>query len=611
MTDRSPRPSTGIRLMLATWLAVGAAALPGSAAHAATDPAAPPVDVPDTLAGVYLSARVAQVTRDLPNAARFLAEVLKSTPDDQPLQNRAFLVNLSLGRIPEALRYARQLGDTGGTARLPSLVLSLDDAKAGRYADVEKRAATLPGETMQRTIGALLTAWSEAAQGRTAEAVAALDPLGRSAELAPLQNLHIGFIQQLAGDTAAAEASFRRAMDRQSGNSFRITDALGRLLEQTGRKDDARALYQSQAGMELANAAIRRLDSGKAPQPLIANPRDGFAQAMFDLASIANQPDTQDLALLYGFLALDMNPDMPTARMLVGEILEAQGRYEDAQAMFAAVPADSALDWLARLRGAEILDRLDRTDEAIAILEKLASDQPTRAEPLVALGDLLRGHEKFADAAAAYDRAVARLPTPLKPQNWPLLYSRGISLERSGQWPRAEADFDEALVLQPDQPSVLNYLGYSWLEQNRKLPQALRLIERAVQQRPDDGSIVDSLGWAYYRLKQFDRAATFMQRAVDLRPQDATINAHYGDVLWAAGRRREARFQWSHALVFGPEADQIPLLKARLEGGPPPDPAPAADQAAPAKPDPAHGPAGTAPAGSPGQQNDGKPGRGG
>ena len=220
------------------------------------------------------------------------------------------------------------------------------------------------------------------------------------------------------------------------------------------------------------------------PAPIIASPAAGAAEGLFDLASLLNQPETADAALVYARLALDLSPNFPLAQMLVGEIREDQDRPSDALALYQAVDPKSPYAWLARLRAALDLDALGRTDEAVAQLKAMAAERPGDAEPMVALGDMLRSHKRFAEAVTAYDGAIARTPDP-QARDWRLFYSRGVALERSGAWPRAEADLKRALELQPDQPLVLNYLGYSWIDKGENLQDALGMIKRAVQLRPE------------------------------------------------------------------------------------------------------------------------------
>jgi Flp pilus assembly protein TadD len=273
-----------------------------------------------------------------------------------------------------------------------------------------------------------------------------------------------------------------------------------------------------------------------------------------------------DAALIYARLALDLSPHFALAQMLVGEIRDAQERPAEALALYQAIDPQSPYAWMAQLRAALELDALDRTDEAVAKLKSLAADRPTRSEPLIELGDILRSHKRFAEAVSAYDEAATRIPHP-QPDDWRLFYSRGVAEERSNNWPRAEADLKQALALQPNQPLVLNYLGYSWIDRGENLNDALGMIKHAVDLRPNDGYIVDSLGWAYFRLHDFDHATEYLERAIELLPADPTINDHLGDAYWRAGRQAEARYQWQRALQFQPEADEIKGIQAKLDHG--------------------------------------------
>jgi tetratricopeptide (TPR) repeat protein len=291
-----------------------------------------------------------------------------------------------------------------------------------------------------------------------------------------------------------------------------------------------------------------------------------MAEALLAFAAALRQQEAGEFALLLLRVALLLRPDYPAAKLMLADILEGDRRYQAAADVLSRVRQDSAYGPAARVRLSLMLDRLDRTDAAIGELEALAAADPTRAEPLARMGDILRGRSRFAEAAAAYNRAVARLGPPERRQ-WALYYARGIALERAKDWPRAEADFLRALELAPDQPYVLNYLGYSWVEQGRELARAKRMIERAVELRPHDGHIVDSLGWVLFRMGDYRAAVRWLERAVELLPRDPVINDHLGDAYWAVGRRAEAQFQWRRALNLGPEPEAIPKLEAKLRDG--------------------------------------------
>jgi Flp pilus assembly protein TadD len=212
------------------------------------------------------------------------------------------------------------------------------------------------------------------------------------------------------------------------------------------------------------------------------------------------------------------------------------------------------------------LDALDRGDEAQKRLEEIVKADPKDLEAMLALGNLERGHKKFAECGEAYTKALDLIGKPEK-GNWTVFYFRGICYERSKQWPKAEADLKKALELFPDQPHVLNYLGYSWIDQGVNLDEGMAMIKKAVAQRPDDGYIVDSLGWAYFRIGNYEEATKQLERAIGLKPEDPTINDHLGDAYWRVGRKLEATFQWAHARDLKPDPEELPKILQKLEHG--------------------------------------------
>jgi Flp pilus assembly protein TadD len=286
--------------------------------------------------------------------------------------------------------------------------------------------------------------------------------------------------------------------------------------------------------------------------------------------TLADALDTEDslrIALIHARLAAHIRADLIEAKLLVAELLEAQEQYALAAQALEGVPEGSPWYVTAEIRRANTQRGAGDLDAAIATLRALAESHPDQIEVHSALGDMLREAERFPAAAEAYSRAIELIDTP-RPAHWVLYYTRGIARERSGDWPAAEADFRQALELEPDQPLVLNYLGYSMVEQRQNLDEALAMIEKAVAGQPDDGYITDSLGWVLYRLGRYEEALPHMLRAVELVPDDAVINDHLGDVLWKVGRRREAEFQWSRALSLGPADDlDMQRIRAKLEGG--------------------------------------------
>ncbi|HXQ49630.1 MAG TPA: tetratricopeptide repeat protein [Stellaceae bacterium] len=520
--------------------------------------------------GSYLAARHAQQSHDYDSAARLMERALADDPNNIDLVRRSFVLRISDGHVAEAVPLAQRLVDLDGNSGLAAIVLLVEDIKAGKLDDAAQRAKTLARAGPQRYAMPLLTAWIEAGRQHPAPARQALDQMGDLKGLEPLRELHLGMIADYADDIDAAQAAFDKLVASQAEPTFRVVEVAGNFYERRGRSAEATKLYQSFASADgetgIAAAGLKRIAAGQVPERIIATAQQGAAEALFDLASLLNQRDTVDASLIYVRLALDLQPNFPLAQLLAAEIRDGQGRTDDALAFYRAVDPNSSLAWSARLRAAIALDALDQTDAAAAELKAMAAERPNDDEPLVELGDVLRTHNRYDAAAQAYDQAIARLPK-VDAGAWRIFYDRGVALERSGQWPRAEADLKHALALSPDEPLVLNYLGYSWIDKGENLPDAMKMIQRAVELRPNDGYIVDSLGWAYFRTGDVPKATQFLERAIELLPEDPTINDHLGDVYWRSGRLNEARFQWRRALQFGPDAGDIKGIETKLDRG--------------------------------------------
>ena len=539
-------------------------------AGCATSDARNPPTAPESALGSYLAAQHAQTVHDYGDAANFLERALAADPGNYDLVRRAFLLRVSEGRVEEAAPLAQRIIDIDGRSGLPALVILEQTLKAGKYDEAMTMAEAMPREGAQRFAVPLMLAWAEAGRHQYGPALQVLDTMNGVNGIAPLHDLHTALVQDYADHVDEAKASWQRVLAGSQAPTWRVAELAGNFFERRGDPDDAKQIYQrigrEQGTIDVTTAGLERLAKGTVPPRLIATPADGAAEAMFDLAGLLNLPQTMDASLIYARLALDLAPRFALAQMLVGEIRNAQQRPEEALALYLAVDPKSPYAWLAQLRSALELDALDRTDEAASRLKALAADRPTRSEPLVELGDILRSHKRFAEAVGAYEQAAARVPDP-RPEDWRLFYSRGVAEERSGDWLHAEADLKKALALQPNQPLVLNYLGYSWIDKGQNLNDALGMIKHAVDLQPNDGYIVDSLGWAYFRLHDFAHATEYLERAIELLPEDPTINDHLGDAYWRAGRLAEARYQWRRALQFQPEADEVKGIETKLDQG--------------------------------------------
>jgi tetratricopeptide (TPR) repeat protein len=298
----------------------------------------------------------------------------------------------------------------------------------------------------------------------------------------------------------------------------------------------------------------------------VARAIDGVAESYFTFAALLRSQDADDFALIMVRLALDLRPDFAAARLLAADILGNEKHQQAALHIMNEVPASDPISAVVQLRRAALVDRLGRPEDAMHDLERMARDYPDSPLPDEQRGDILRTTQRFPDAVIAYDKAIGRITRP-SPADWVVFYDRGVAEERSHQWPKAKADFEHALQLSPDQPFVLNYLGYSMADMGHHLDEARQMIQTAAERRPNDGAITDSLGWVLYRQGHSHEAVQTLERAVELEPEDATINEHLGDAYFAAGRKIEAQYQWRRALTLNPTPDDAVKLEAKLNTG--------------------------------------------
>ncbi|WP_239451722.1 tetratricopeptide repeat protein [Elioraea rosea] len=537
----------------------------------------PSGDVPDTssprkaghfrpsgMYGAYLAGRLAASEMDTRVAAEQFARALEADPNNPELLQRAFLAALADGRDATAL--ARRVLARDPQALIANLTIAVADANSGRFDRVDSRLRALPRQGAGQLLQPLLLAWAQLGRNQADQAIATLRPLTEGVRFRSTFAIHAGLIAELAGRPAEAERYFRLALSEGGGQSLRLAEIVSGFEARQGRPDEARRILQDLSAANDDVAMVEARLSADITRRAVRDVRDGMAEALLGLAGALRQQEAGEFALLLLRLSLSLRPDFAPASILLADVFENDRRYDAAAEALASVSFSSPYAPMAQMRAAILLDRQARTDAAVAGLDSLASANPARPEPLARMGDMLRSRSRFSEAARAYDRAIARLGAPDR-RHWPLYYARGIAHERAKDWPAAERDFLTALDLAPDQPYVLNYLGYSWVEQGRELDRARRMIERAVELRPHDGHIVDSLGWVLYRLGDYRAAVRWLERAVELEPRDSVINDHLGDAYWAVGRHAEARFQWRRALHLGPEPGAIAKIEAKLRDG--------------------------------------------
>ena len=517
--------------------------------------------------GAYLAARVAQQSGDNQSAANLYRNALAHDGDNTDLLQNTLFSLLAEGRFVDAKPVAEHLLSYDSDAPWPLILLGSDAAQRGDFSEARKHFAVIPRRSIHAVLGPLLLAWSLAGNGLTTAALEALSPLGQFESFKTVQALHAGMILDLAGQTDAAIGQYRIALSGPM--NIRAVQAIGSALQRQGRKDEAQQWYnryQSEHPDSLMFSGEELLAQGTTIPRLVPSAQAGMASAFFDVSQLLRQGDGAEMALAFNRLALYLQPHFILAQLTSADVLSGQGRFDSANQIYQSIQSPPSARAYATLKLAGNLDDKGDMAGALARLDLLQKDHPQVLDIPLAKGDILRRHSKFQDAATAYTQALA-IYRGNAANAWPLYFSRAVCFERARNWPKAEADFRKALELNPDQPDVLNYLGYTWIDMGINLAEARGMIERAVVQRPNDGAIVDSLGWALFRLGKFDEAVPFLEKAVELKPVDATINEHLGDVYWQMGRQDEARMQWRRAGTMEPDPEQAEGLAERNRTG--------------------------------------------
>jgi Flp pilus assembly protein TadD len=566
-----PIRTLGLRLAI---LALGAPALWACAGTTPPAPEAPAAMSPSPL-GNYLAGRYARASRDTGSAASFYMQALADDPSDPQLLQRTFQLLVAAGRVDEGVEVARRLVARGEPDANVHTVLAVAELKAGSPGAAAARLADTPQTNLNAVIVPLLRAWAQLAAGDSEAAFAAVRAVAGDRTLGQLGAYHLALMNDVAGRPADAERTYRQLFEANAAAPPRFVEAFALSLARQNRPEDARrvldALLQRNPENQVAQARLRDLETG--PVPLtVPDAVTGGAETLFTAASLLSREDAGEGVEFFLNLALHLRPRFDVARFLLGDVADARRDWDAAIAAYGAIAPDSPYYASARVRQAWALNSKGQAEEAIAVLRGSGPADGLTSETLIALGDLLRAKERYAEAIREYDRAVAMAGAP-QPRHWSLYYSRAVAHERSKQWPKAEADFLKALELQPDQPLVLNYLGYSWIDRGENLHRARSMVEKAVELRPNDGFIVDSLGWALYRLGDFQGAVAKLERAAELQPDDPVINDHLGDAYWRVGRRTEARFQWQRSLGLKPEPDARLITERKLVQGLPAEPA--------------------------------------
>lgn len=525
-----------------------------------------------TNTGAYLAGMTAFNQRDMKSAADLLTKALGNDFSNAILAQKTLVALMSDGRVDDAIELAGQMQDAGIKSTLVTLVLVQAEARKGDYDDALAISRELPDDRLMQVAAPMLRAWlAMGAQGKEA-ALAELEPLKEIDGATMLWQMQSALLADHAGDAKTASADLLAAIDSSINIPAQLAQFYVALKLRDGEEQAARTMlqrYRDQAegrGEDVARAIERKFGEARPKGPLVADIKTGLAIAYSQIAMELMADDYNGDALWLTRLALDLDPTLDIAALALGDLQRQVSHLDQAISAYDRVPEDSIFRRPAELSIAECYRRQEKFGEAETLLRKVMNEDESDTSAAQQLGQLLRTNKKFEDAAKVYSVAIDRLKK-VEPDDWQLFYYRGISYERAKQWSSAEKDFRKALELSPDEPYVLNYLAYTWVERREHLDQAFAMLEKAVSQRPEEGFIVDSLGWAHYMQGRYPEAVSALERAVSLAPTDPVLNDHLGDAYWMVGRKQEARFQWTRALSFDPEPDLAPKLQQKLDQG--------------------------------------------
>lgn len=567
----SSAKSVGTRRAVA---AIGLSLVAGLLAPAAFASAVPGDEVTPVASqlGGYLAGRLARGLNDTHAAAAYYGLALTKDTDNESLLAQTFDMEATEGNWQRAEALAKELYKLKSDHRMSRLFLGLAEFKGGHFTEAEEHFKASSVNPIGELTGLLARAWLRQADGRTKDALDLLDTTKQPDWATAMVRYHRALIADVGSRHIEARATYDK-LAAGDQRSLRSTLASAQSLANGGDFKTAQKVLQTYfdrvtrgEGHPSAVALQKQLAAGEKTPLLITTASQGLSEALFGLGeALAGEGGIGPGAVFLQY-SLFLEPRFPFALAALANVYESTKNYTRAIEVYEQIPPGTPLESAIDIRKAYDLNSLDRIEDAKMLLEAIADREPTDLRPLSALGEIMRGQKRWDEAIGYYSRAIAIIKKP-EVKYWNYYYARGTSYERVHKWPLAEADLQTALKLVPDEPTVLNYLGYSWVDQNKNLKQGLQLIEKAVKLKPEDGYIVDSLGWAHYRLGNFKEAVRWLERAVELRPDDPVLNDHFGDGLWRVGREREAIFQWNQALTLKPEPDDAERIKKKLESG--------------------------------------------
>lgn len=550
---------------------------PCRAARASEAPVIKPEDNDEDIGREYLAGSFAARSNDYDEAARLFSEAVAKSPDNPFLLQNAYKASLLAGNYEAAADYARNYLRYDNKSTNALLFMAIYYTSRGDFPLASQMLDGIvpeKGKTVgfDQLIVPFIRTWIIAGSGNYDAALTSLDSkdVGNVVSKTFI-SWQKGLLYGISGNNDLAEQTFASLMGEKGIIPYHLTKTSASFYESIGKWDEAeiiyykyRATHPSVPHFEGVNERLRaKITDGF----FVKSPKQAMAEVMKEGARLLFSSGVNAEGMVYLRMALMLAPQDEEANILLASNFDEHKEWHKAMAIYDSIPQKSDFYWGAQINKAEDLYILGNKKEAEKLLLEVAKNIPEKYIPLVTLADALRRDLDYKKAADVYTEVLKNIDTK-NPVSWAIYFGRGMCLERSNKWNLAEADFLKALELAPDQPEVVNYLAYSWVDRGQNLDKAKDMLLQAVARRPTDPQILDSAGWALYKIKDYKNAVVFLERASELMPQDAVMNDHLGDVYWQIGRKYEAGYSWQRAITYGPaESSTKEQLEHKIEKG--------------------------------------------
>lgn len=525
--------------------------------------------------GAYLAGRVAHLRQDFENAAEYYKIAISKDEDNTSLNRTVYVILTSLGRIDEAVPYARKELANEKREMLAPMVVAVKEFTDGNYAAARDNMAIIEDNLHLKLINPLFNAWTYAGEKDEQKAIAAIDSIAEDPSLNVLKKFHKGMIYDYLGNKDMAEKCYEEIIAKYPKEvTYRILEIITNFFVRLGDKDKARRIsgkYNNDGMLAiLLNDIDSKIDDATVTtEPVIDSPQKGLSEAMFNIGTLFRAAQNgAEMAQLYIATSSYLNPQYEVSKIALANVLEESGLLKEANKYYSQIGSDSGSYFIARLKMIENYNSLEEYQAAEDQLKMLLQSYPDNTKLLSDLAGINSSQKKDAEAVRLYQQALDHMPQ-INQSSWPIFYAMAVSYDRLNQKDKSEANLQKALELSNRDPNVLNYLGYSWLTEDKNPDDAVAMILEAYRQYPYDGHIMDSLGWVYFKLGQYAKAIDFLEQASALNSGNAVISDHLGDAYWFGGRKNEAVFQWKHALVYKEDADLLDkaVVENKIENG--------------------------------------------